>query len=259
MTVHQLLDHEPSVELLAVQNPNPGHCRACGVEVKHPRQYCDEHRPASKPKKSERKRGERLAPEQVKDSAPLREAIRDISETKVGKKPTVDATSKILGKVVYYLFLAIVMTVVSSDMTLTEDEQEQTSGALALSSEDAEAIARPFARFLTPTSFWQKTGPQIIANGDIIDALIAGYNAASGLMHYQRDRKRRELQNEQRRLGNPAMNGHVPFVPPQPAPERMVATVPAREGIQIGIPPSADVISHEMIMEIRRRNEQPEE
>lgn len=250
------------------QNPNPGHCRTCDADLAalglNPmRQYCDEHRPERKRPGSSggstRRSTERVTPTQIGEQSAaetVREITRDISSSKIPKKPTVEATTKVVGKLVYYLFLVVVMSLVGSDPTLNDEQQEAVAGELSLSNEDAEAIARPLARLLTPTGFWQKTGPSIIENSDVVDALVAAYNAASGIFHYQRERKRREARMV---AGNPAMNGHVPMAPPVQAPDRGPdLTVAAREGARVTVPESwGQVVDDKTIAEIRRRHGQP--
>lgn len=221
-----------------------GHCQTCGVAVRANRYYCDEHRPTPKPRTRKRSRGKRLTPEQAAASPePVREAIRDVAEgARPSKRPSVEATNKLLSKLLYYAFLLVVMSVVSSDTTLSEEEKQQTSAGLALSDEDAAAITHPFARMLTPTAIWQRVGSGVLENSDFIDALVALYDAASGLMRYRRERARREARL---RAMGPTANGQAPFAAPAPAPAAPIA-IP--EG---GVMPSPEVIA-----EIRRRHGQ---
>lgn len=228
-----------------LRNPNPGHCRTCGVEVPSPRQYCDEHRPASRPPKRNK------AVQNIKAERPVTAVVSDVAKaTGAAKRATVDATAKLFGKLFVYLSIFLAMALIAGDPLLVSDEdQERAVGELQLSEEQAKSLAHPLARLVTPSKLWQRVGPGLIENSDALDALVALYDWVSGIFRYRRQRARREQAAKAA-----TTNGHVEVGPvmhavPFSEAEAQVPYIPPEWGQQVGPSP-------EQLAEIRRRAEE---
>lgn len=243
------VEERPRLGAAPLVNPNPGHCRTCGVEVPHPRQYCDEHRPAQKaPKKT---KGPRKPLQVVQGDRPVTAVVSDVAKaTGAAKRATVDATAKLFGKLFVYLSIFIAMALVSGDPALvTEDDQERQVGELQLSDEQAKSIAHPLARLFAPTALWQKVGPSLIENSDALDAVVALYDWLSAVWRYKRQRAKRE-----QAVTAAPTNGHAEVGPlvhavPLTEAEAQVPYIPPEWGQQVGPSP-------EQLAEIRRRAEE---
>jgi len=221
-------------------NPTPGKCRKCGVDVTHPRQYCDDHRPAPPPPR--KARDAKRARDNV-EATKVRAIASDVMQSAgQPKRASVDATSKLIGKILVYLTIFIAMALVRGDPSLENEEQQEAQvDALQLHEDDAKAIAHPLARALHPTKLWQRYGPALIEHSDVLDAIAALYDYGSGLARYQR----RRHAGAQATANAPA-NGHIPaFVPlaadqyPQPA----SAYVDYQHGENWGNLPNDDMIA----------------
>lgn len=171
-----------------------GHCVECGVEVGKNRYYCDTHRPAKKTAKPKAEReAERAAanlatPVQVPGHVAAA-ALPAGGGRGTVKAPTVDATAKVLGRLLMYVTIIIAMGLVGRDPTLsTEAEREAQVEQLRLDEDQATKMLHPVARFITPTRVWGTYGGHLIANADVIDALAALYDYFSTLARYRRER-----------------------------------------------------------------------
>lgn len=241
------VEERPRLGAAALVNPNPGHCRTCGAPVPHPRQYCDEHRPAPKPAKPKRSKPLQV----VRGERPVTSVVSDVAKaTGTAKRATVDATAKLFGKLFVYLSIFVAMALVSGDPALaTEEEQERQVGELQLSEDQAKAIAHPLARLFAPTALWQKVGPSLIENSDALDAVVALYDWVSSIFRYKRQRAKRE-----QAMAAAPTNGHVAPGPvvhavPFTDAEAQVPYIPPEWGQQVGPSP-------EQLAEIRRRAEE---
>lgn len=221
-------------------NPTPGKCRTCGKDVRHPRQYCDEHRPASAqkvPKQQGRAKRQRDTAKSGSARAVVSDALNP-PDSPAPKRTTVDSTSKLLARLLVYVTIFIAMYLVSSDPDLLSDEQKEAQvEELQLHEEDARSIAHPIARALHPTAIWQKYGAVLVEHSDVLDAVAALYDYGSGLARYQRRRGRASAA----RQAAPS-NGHVPrgAAITVPMEEAIMEPVPDTWGSQIG-PSEADI------------------
>lgn len=221
-------------------NPTPGKCRTCGKDVRHPRQYCDEHRPVSH-HKTPKQAGTAKRQRDTAKTGSARAIVSDTIAPKgeaTPKRTTVESTSKLLARLLVYVTIFIAMYLVSSDPDLMTDEQKEAQvEELQLHEEDARSIAHPIARALHPTALWQRYGAALVEHSDVLDAVAALYDYGSSLARYQRRRGRAQAA----RQAAPS-NGHVPrgasiVVPME---EAIMEPVPDTWGSQIG-PTDADI------------------
>jgi hypothetical protein len=231
----------------ALLNPNPGKCRECGIDVTglgRGRQYCDEHRP------DPRRKSKATQQRKIAKATPVK-VVTDIGQaagSRVPKAPSVEQTTKVLGRILVYITIFVAMALVSGDPgLLSEEDQERQVGELQLKDEDARSIVHPIARVLTPTKLWARYGGSIIEHSDVLDALVNLYDYASSLARYKRQRTRRE-----QGLAAAPSNGHGGRIPahmaPMPANEASAYDPEETWGHQIGPSP-------EQLDEIRRRKE----
>ena len=183
-------------------NPNPGHCRTCGEEVKAPYQYCAAHRPIKKPpQRATKKQASADRAHRNVTATPISipgdiAAAGGKAERGASRKtaPSVDQTARVLGRVLLYITVLIAIRLVSGDPDLhTEAEQEDLAKQLQLDDDQAKAIIHPIARLIQPTKLWATWGGYIIEHADVMDAAVALYEYGSTLVKYSRDRKSREL------------------------------------------------------------------
>lgn len=200
---------------------NRGKCKTCSIDIPKNRYYCDEHRPALMPKKptaaQKRAKANLDKPAVTKIGA----AATDIAKGAGGgkapsggakKAPTVDATAKVMGKVLMYVTILIAMRLVSSDPDLrTDADREAQAQEIQLDEAQAQAMIHPIARFVTPLGFWRAYGGHVIDNADIIDCVASIYDYFSGLARYSASLRRRRLELDSIPVASrPAMPAHMP-------------------------------------------------
>ncbi len=203
-----------------------GHCVECGAEAPN-RFYCDQHRPAKVNKTKAQRAADKAqatlaTPVQVPGQVAAAGLPAGGGKGTV-KAPTVDATAKVLGRILMYVTIIIAMGLVARDPTLrTEAEREAQVEQLRLDEDQATKMLHPVARFLTPTKMWSSHGGHLIANADVIDALAALYDYFSGLARYRRERLGR-LPVDVTSRPAPSLPPTMPYVPEN-------GQVPEREG-----------------------------
>jgi len=226
-----------------------GICKVCGTEIAKTRFYCDDHRPEKRtpaPRNSVKQR-------KIAKATPIK-VVTDVGAaagSRPPRTPTLDATTKVLARLLVYITIFVAMALVSGDPGLqSEEDQERQVGELQLTDENARAIAHPIARALTPTKLWARYGGAIIEHSDVLDALVNLYDYASALARYRRARVRRErgiaAAPSNGRVGVPMSGEHFVPVAASTAGEYIP---PQTWGTQIGP-------SQEQLDEIRRRHEQ---
>lgn len=196
-----------------------GHCTKCGVEVAKNRYYCDEHRPPktvanakAKATKAAARATEIITTEPSQAATHIAAAATPQGGGRgATKAPTVDATAKVLGRILMYVTIIIAMGLVARDPTLhNEAEREAQVEQLRLDEDQATKMLHPVARFITPTKMWSTYGGHLIANADVIDALAALYDYFSGLARYRRERLARSpVDVASSPIVAPAPNGEV--------------------------------------------------
>ena len=218
---------------LTMLNPTPGKCRNpdCTVVVKHPRQYCDAHKPDPLTTHKKRKKAQVAAnlatpikiPGDIAAAGQGRAGAGSPTEPK--KAPTVDATARVLGRIWMYVTILVAMRLVQGDPELpTETARQAKADELALDQDQAVAMIHPLARFITPMGFWRSYGGQLIANADVIDCIAAMYDYLSGVARYSSERRRRR----QELAALPARS--YPSQPVAPTPPAASLSTPSMNG-----------------------------
>lgn len=221
----------PDSPQVRLTNPTPGKCRQCGTDVPHPRQYCDEHRPAQRKRKLKAQQAQGRAsqnlatpvhiPTDIAGAARPPEGGKGRGRGKPVKAPTVDATAKVLGRTFMYVTLLIAARLVTKDPAFSgvdEHTREEQVHRIAMDEAQATNAIHPLARFLTPLGVWQAYGGHVIENADIIDCIVALYDYFSGLAQYAAAVRSRRLEAANANANAiPARSWPVPS--PQPVQE----------------------------------------
>lgn len=170
-------------------NPNPGHCRDCGVELANKRhQYCTAHRTAKAPPQR-RAKSTRIADAHARGGtrATVLEVLpggRDAAKTP-GKVPTSAEWQEGISKLLVGATWAV-------GMTMTRGEPRQLKGQLAvelsMTDDEAGAIAKPIAGRLATMNLNRKHGRQILESLTLAEPLMAVMHYVDRLHEYSFER-----------------------------------------------------------------------
>jgi len=141
-------------------NPNPGHCRTCGIELASKRfQYCTEHRPAKVPPKA-RRRGRRItaAHEMHGPTGVVRELVAPPA-TGGGGVPSENEIEERIARTVVAMTWAVALRVSRGE---PREVRQPIIETLMMTDTEAEALAHPIATRFAPTALNRRYGRGLI-------------------------------------------------------------------------------------------------
>jgi len=202
-------------------NPNPGHCRECGVELANKRfQYCTSHRPAHAPPQQRRAKAQRIAAtarEKGTGRAVL-EMVPGVGSAKGtdASTPTVADWDDGLGRLAVGLTWAVGLRVTRGE---PRDVRGRMAVELAMTDDEALAVTHPIAARFAGTTLNRRHGRKILETLALSEPIVAVMQYADRLHEYRFERARREAGGAIP-TGNPFPVGHRnnPFAPPYTPP-----------------------------------------